>query len=337
MVLHMKLPAIIVSDPHFTASPNDEYRWGLWAWLAEEIKAEKARTLLILGDLTDAKDYHSAELVNRLTAAIAALPVEEVIFLAGNHDWLKQGGVFFEFLQHLEKPKVRVITKPTQFAMDDRDPICFFLPYTKSPARDWKDYDFSHYDYVFLHQTAPGSVASNGQRMDGEEIPDLSAAGKVFSGDIHVPQTIGPIEYVGSPYHVHFGDDFKARCIVLDRKRQAYDLHFPAPARRAITIGSVDELDRREIAAGDMVKVTVKLAAGDAHAWNGIRREVVERVRAMGAHLHGIKLAVMKSDARLEEIKQHKAPLPADAIYRFVTGLELGGDVLDAGLEIIEQ
>lgn len=332
----MKLPAIIVSDPHFTASPNDEYRWGLWAWLAEEIKAEKARTLLILGDLTDQKDYHPAELVNRLVASIASLPVEEVIFLAGNHDWLKQGGVFFEFLRHIEKPKVRVLTKPTEDTLGS-DPACMFLPYTKSPARDWKDYDFSHYDYVFLHQTAPGSVASNGQRMDGEEIPDLSAAGKVFSGDIHVPQTIGPIEYVGSPYHVHFGDDFKARCIVVDRKRQAYDLHFPAPARRAITVSSVEELDQREIAAGDMVKITIQLDSGDAHRWNTIRRECVAAVREMGASLHGIKLAVMKSDSRLEEIKQHKAPSPADAVYRFVLGLELGGDMLDTGLEIVEQ
>lgn len=334
----MKLPAILVSDPHFTASPTDEYRWGLWPWLAGELIAEKARTLLILGDLTDAKDYHSAELVNRLTAAIVTMPVEEIIILAGNHDWLKQGGVFFEFLKHLTKPRVRVIVKPTEdLGEADGDPACMFLPYTKSPARDWKDMDFSHYDYLFMHQTAPGSIASNGQKMEGEELPDLNA-GKVYSGDIHVPQKIGAIEYVGSPYHVHFGDHFKPRCIVLDRKRQAFDLHFPTITRRALTISSVAELDRTGITKGDQVKITIKLNEADAHYWNAIRREVTENVRVLGAQLHGIKLVVQKSDGRLAD-RRHplKAPKPADAILRFVTTQELGGDILDAGLEIAER
>ena len=57
----------------------------------------------------------------------------------------------------------------------------------------------------------------------------------------------------------------------------------------------------------------------------------------MGATPFGVKLALVKSGERLEEIKQHKAPSPADAVYRFVTSLELGGDILDAALEIIER
>ncbi len=334
----MKLPAIIISDPHFTASPNDEYRWGLWPWLANELDTERAKTLLILGDLTDAKDYHPAELVNRLTAAIASMPVEEVIILAGNHDWLKQGGVFFKFLQHLQKPRVRVITEPAEDLGADDDPTCMFLPYTKSPARDWKDRDFSHYNYLFLHQTAPGSIASNGQRMDGEELPPLNA-GKVYSGDIHVPQEVGVIEYVGSPYHVHFGDHFKPRCIVLDRKRKAFDLNFETIRRLAITISGIAELDEAGIGVGDQVKVTVKLDQADAHHWNAIRREVVEDIHSRKANLHGVKLVTERSAERLADGSQPtiRAPSPADAVFRFVAGQELGGDILDAGLEVIEQ
>jgi UDP-2,3-diacylglucosamine pyrophosphatase LpxH len=335
----MKLPAIIVSDPHFTASPNDEYRWGLWPWLAEEIKAEKARTLLILGDLTDAKDYHPAELVNRLTAAIAAVPVDEVIILAGNHDWLKQGGVFFKFLEKLQKPRVRVITEPTEdLGTDDADPACMFLPYTKNPARDWKDKDFSHYHFLFMHQTAPGSIASNGQKMEGEEMPPLNAE-KVYSGDIHVPQKIGAIEYVGSPYHVHFGDAFKPRCLVINRYRKAYDLHFPTISRVAVKISAMEELDEMGIKADDQVKVTFVLDEADAHRWSTIRRRVSEDIRGRKAHLHGIKMIVQKHGERLGEQRTpaRRAPEPADAVYRFVIGQELGGDALDIGLEIIEQ
>ncbi len=334
----MRLPAVIISDPHFTANPADEYRWKLWPWLAEEIKAEKARTLLILGDLTDAKDYHSADLVNRLTAAIASMPVEEVIILAGNHDWLKQGGVFFKFLQHIQKPRIRVITEPTEdIGTADVDPLCMFLPYTKSPAKDWKDRDFSHYHFLFLHQTAPGSVASNGQKMEGDEMPELNA-GKVYSGDIHVPQTIGAIEYVGSPYHVHFGDNFKPRCLILDRKRKAYDLHFPSIRRFSEKVSSILELDHVDIRPGDQIKVTVQLDESEAHHWNVIRREVQDSVREQGAELHGVKLEICRSDQRLEQPAPRKASLsPEDAVYRFVVSQELGGDVLDTALEIIEK
>lgn len=334
----MKLPAIIISDPHFTANPNDEYRWWLWPWLAEELKAEKAKTLLILGDLTDAKDYHPAELVNRLTAAIASMPVEEVIILAGNHDWLKQGGVFFKFLDLLQKPKIRVITEMTEDLGQDEDPACLFLPYTKSPARDWKDRDFSHYDYLFMHQTAPGSVASNGQTMEGDEMPELNA-GKVYSGDIHVPQKIGAIEYVGSPYHVHFGDDFKPRCIALDRKRKAFDLHFPTISRRAIRVSSIAHLKRQKIGKSDQIKLTIELDEADSHQWNQVRREATEWVKEQGAQLHGMKLVTRRSDVRLASAEAEGSPKPlspGDSIYRFVVTQELGGDVLDAGLEIID-
>lgn len=333
----MKLPAIIISDPHFTASPNDEYRWGLWPWLAGEIKEEGARTLLILGDLTDAKDYHPAELVNRLTAAIVSMPVEEIIILAGNHDWLKQGGVFFKFLQHVQRPRIRVITEPADDPGDpDTDPLCMFLPYSKSPARDWKDWDFSHYDFLFMHQTAPGSVASNGQKMDGDEMPPLNA-GKVYSGDIHVPQIIGPIEYVGSPYHVHFGDNFKPRCLVIDKKRKAYDLHFPTISRRAIDVWGVEELQRVKLGKDDQIKVTIHLEISEAHQWQQIRREAVDWVRSQGAQLHGIKLAVDRAQERLEASRlSSKKAAPEDAIYRFVVSQELGGDLLEAGYEILE-
>lgn len=332
----MKLPAIIISDPHFTASPNDEYRWGLWPWLTHEIREEGAKTLLILGDLTDAKDYHPAELVNRLTAAIVGVPVEQVIILAGNHDWLKQGGVFFKFLQCIQGSRIRVITEPTEILGPAEDPACMFLPYTKNPARDWKDWDFSHFDFLFMHQTAPGSVASNGQKMEGDEMPELNA-GKVYSGDIHVPQVIGKIEYVGSPYHVHFGDNFKPRCLVIDKKRKAYDLHFPTIARRAVSVWSVEELRRLKLEKDDQIKVTINLEASEVHQWHQIRREAVEWVRDQGAHLHGMKLVTERSQERLGGSKQ--APVrqsPEDSIYRYVVGQELGGDLLEAGYDILE-
>lgn len=344
MVQPMKLPAIITSDTHFTASPVDEYRWSLWPWLAGEIEAEKAESLMILGDLTDAKDYHPAELVNRITGEFRKLldqfPKLVITVLAGNHDWLKQGGVFFKFLEHLGS-RIRFVTKPFEDTLDN-DAAAFFLPYSKNPVRDWGNLDFSHYDYLFMHQTVTGSIASNGQAMDGEKLPPLNAS-KVYSGDIHVPQTVGVVEYIGSPYHVHHGDDFKPRVVLLDRKRKAHDLRFETIRRLSIRVASLEQLKAQRIQPGDHVKCTLQLARSDFHDWKRIRREAAALFKERAAVVHGLALEADRgSDQRAGGTTDQAHPgraatSPVDSVTRFVVTNELGGDLLDAGLEIVED
>lgn len=331
----MQYPAILTSDLHLDAHSSAEYRWGIFPWLNEQVREERAKTLLILGDLTDKKDNHGAEFVNRVVRAVQSLRCESVKILAGNHDWLREGHAFFSFLSLV--PGVEFITEVRE-DQDVRGQPTLYLPYTRSPARDWAALDLSHYRHVFMHQTAPGSVASNGQRMDGDALPDLSAAGKVYSGDIHVPQVVGRIEYVGSPYHVHFGDDFRPRCVLLERGGKATDLHFPAPRRLAMRASSIDDLVSKAAAAraGDHVKLTMELSEADSHDWLRIRREalhVLEKVALLS--VHGIQMRAARGGSRLA------APLrgpraPEESVLHYVRGEDLGGDALDAGLDVLE-
>src|ERR1700756_2997969 len=184
----MKLPALITSDLHFTANPRDEYRWALWPWLRKTCEKEGAHTLLILGDLTDAKDHHSAKLVNRIMREIEATRncVERLIILQGNHDYEATGHPFFAFLSAL--PGVTFASRPLDTSSEGE--AALFLPHTKTPLKDWSGFDWSMYHYVFMHQTVDGSIASNGQRMAGDAFPDMQSAGKIYSGDIHVPQLV---------------------------------------------------------------------------------------------------------------------------------------------------
>jgi hypothetical protein len=290
---------------------------------------------LILGDLTDAKDNHSAELVNRVVAAISTLAPVDVKILVGNHDWLKSGQEYFRFLNHL--PQVTYITKPSE-DQDLEGPPTYYLPYSKNPAQDWKDMDFSHYTYLFMHQTVSGAITSNGTKMEGEALPDLNA-GKVYSGDIHVPQKCGVVEYVGSPYHVHFGDNFKARCVLLERGGRAIDLHFPSIARRAVKVTNLRELMRMAFNRGDQVKLTIELAESEKHEWLVVKRQALEILKDAGVDVHGIKLEVRKSTRRLVAGSKQDSPAysPTQAITRFAEAEELGGEALDAALEILEQ
>lgn len=290
---------------------------------------------MICGDLTDAKDNHSAELVNRVVNAIRLLKVDAIKILVGNHDWLKEGQEYFRFLNVL--PNVQYINRPTEDP-DVKGIPTFYLPYSKNPARDWAGMDFSHYDLLFLHQTVKGAITSNGQEMDGEEMPALNAA-KVYSGDIHVPQKCGPVEYIGSPYHVHFGDAFKPRCVLLERGGRAVDLHFETISRVAITVNSIAELRRQDLRAGDQVKVTVELAEAERHDWAKIKREALELLKKRGVEVHGLKLMVRKpANQRQERAKRATLALsPAEIVSRFIEAEELGGEALAAALEVIEQ
>lgn len=331
----MRLPALLVSDLHLTASPADAYRWGLFRWLLEQAAAHRVQTIAILGDVTDAKDYHSAELVNRVVSSVASLAEAgyEVIILMGNHDYQRDGQAYFRFLNSI--PKVRYITRPTDTSAEGA--ACLWLPHTRNPAKDWAGLDLSHFRFVFMHQTVKGAKASNGQVMDGEAMPDLTAAGKVYSGDIHVPQIIGGVEYVGSPYHVHFGDRFKPRGIVL-RGRDATDVRYPCLHRFTLDTGpDVADLDDHRLHEGDQVKLRVHLERADLHQWAAIRRRMAEALAERKVECHGIELVAPKTKERVVVGAEVVREDPATVITRFVTTEDWGGDMLDAGLEILED
>ena len=258
--------------------------------------------------------------------------------LMGNHDYLRAGHAYFEFLNYTDG--VRFITQPCDDSLQG-GPLCLFLPHTKDPAGEWASWDFSHYAYAFMHQTFAGAMASNGQRMEGEAgLPQIIRGPKVYSGDIHVPQVLGAIEYVGSPYHVHFGDRFTPRAILIDRRGRAEDLHFPTISRYTLTVSSVSEMRRAGLKAGDQVKLRIKLAESDKHDWHKLRREATARLREWKVEVHDIELVLARSQRRLiGSTAPTQAPTSAtvaDAVLRNVMAEELGPDALDLGLELVK-
>ena len=341
----MKLPALVTADLHLTASPRDEYRWALFPWLRKTCQEEGVKTLAILGDLTDAKDQHPAELVNRVVRELdqCAALVEHVVVTMGNHDYRKEGRAFFDFLSVM--PRVHFASATYELAVDGGPPA-LFMPHVRDPETAWRGMDFSHYRYLFIHQTVSGATASNGQQMRGERLPQLKTAGKVYSGDIHVPQVIGDVEYVGSPYHVHFGDKFKPRVLLLDGRDRPVDLEFDATRRFVLQVSTERQLQRalRNCRPGDQVKLRVVLEEAEKHDWLRVKRRMVEmleeaRVEAAG----GVEMRLDRAQLRLEvPVPQGRATAEVarlddeEAVLRMVERDELGGEALEAALNIIE-
>lgn len=296
---------------------------------------------MVGGDLTDAKDYHPASLTNRIVRHLVDLVGRSgvnISILMGNHDYLRAGHAYFEFLSELNG--IRFVSTIEEDREGD-GPMALFLPHTKNPRADWAGLDLSHYSYVFMHQTAPGSVASNGQKMDGEALPSLKGP-KVYSGDIHVPQVLGDIEYIGSPYHVHFGDRFTPRAVLLDRKGRAEDMHFPCLRRHTLTASSMKDL-AKQIAttqSGDQVKVRLLLTPAEKHEWMTMRRNAIKMAEYAGLEVHGIELLVEPGQRRIiggsAEPMLRPTYSDADAVLRYVLKEELGADALDMGLEFVK-
>lgn len=297
-------------------------------------------TVAILGDLTDAKDHHPASLVNRVVKEITRLTRcgVDVQILMGNHDYLRAGHAFFDFLGVL--PKVYYHSKIGETGMIESGLPTIWLPHTKSPAKDWAELDFSHYGIACMHQTITGAVASNGMKMESDGVFPRIDGPVVYSGDIHVPQTVAYLEYVGSPYHVHFGDNFVPRAVLLDKHRKAHSLKTPNTRRLSLKVGVGDTLRSLRLGPGDHVKLHVAVPRSSVHEWPSIRRGYQQLVQDSGAELHGVTMSVV--DTQLGALRYRQQPgtdvAPTDdvsVLADFVRREELGADAFEIGAQLM--
>src|SRR5215831_11248250 len=96
----MKGRGILTADLHLSANPRDAYRFAFLPYLRK--LARSVDWVVILGDLTEQKDFHPAALVNRIASELHRLAqVTRVYFVMGNHDRLDEAAPFFQFLRYL--------------------------------------------------------------------------------------------------------------------------------------------------------------------------------------------------------------------------------------------
>lgn len=245
---------IIVGDIHLSENPRDDYRHKFQKWLRKFARQTKPDRIVLMGDLTEAKDRHPAILVNKVVDHVFELAkIAPVVCLQGNHDYAEEGAAFFEFLQRI--PNTLWIRKPT--ALDDG----LFLPHTPNHHRDWADVDLESKPTLYFHATFSGADLGGGvQARDGlprKLIPKRAAA---FAGDVHYPSESGNLIYVGAPYTVDFGDSYKSS--VIYRAGPRYDRVDTShlAQKRAIYLRSDERsLRARGWSKGDIAQVTVEV------------------------------------------------------------------------------
>lgn len=289
----MKYPVVIAADLHLTAKPDDEYRWKFFTWLKGVMRDKKIKEFFVLGDITDAKDRHPSALVNRLVGNLSSVSsISKVRIIKGNHDYVDANNPFMEFVNSI--PGIEFYT--TWNAVNINGINVLFLPNAKDYNSEWAAIDFNEYDYIFIHQTIKGSVTSNGFELDGG-VPRnyFGTCAKVFAGDIHVPQDVGKITYVGSPYPIRYGDSFIGRVIVLDLVTgKTEELFFPTIKKDVLNIRSPNDLDKYKYSKGDKVKVRLSISRSNFCKWDKLRKECLDKLNSSDIVCGGIEMREMK-------------------------------------------
>ena len=284
-------PIIYTADLHLDDNPVNEYRWSIFSMLSQHADHVDAAAIVIAGDLTHAKDNHSARLVSRIVASIVSLtsPTTRVYILKGNHDYVDPTTPFFGFLDKL--PRVRFISDPETRRIGGRDVL--FLPHTKTWHTDWASLALDA-DTTVLHQPLLGSIAQNGTSVQGvpPSLFDEFKSRLILAGDIHDPQVVGRVEYIGAPHPIAFGDDYKTRILIDDGKLR--EVKHTTIKKKVIVLpdgGDLEEaLNKADVSAGDHVKVLVSLKRRDYGRWSEIRAEVARVCDDEALIVYGIEI-----------------------------------------------
>ena len=331
------MATILFSDIHLNSNPQDDYRWGLLPWIHNITRQRNIDQVILLGDATDSKDKHNSVLVNKIVDQITLLSKHSrVILLCGNHDFVDPDWPFFKFVTAIKD--TLFIYKPTELKLNIslNESSCLFLPSTKNYKEAWKDLDFNDYKYIFCHQTFQGILGESGFPLPGipTNIFDGTTA-KIYSGDIHTPQKIGPVEYVGAPYRTNFGDTYTPRVVYVDDNGRASDLHYPCPSKHTVVIRNLNDLDQyKDIKKDDFVKIKVKLKRHEYSDWPELRRQLLEAAADKGWRATVELSELLAARPRLQlQSSTHKTP--ADLVRAFAAAQRLEPELMEIGLKLI--
>ena len=330
--------ALVTTDLHLTDNSRDNYRWMIFDYLMDLCKEKSPDRVLILGDLTDAKDNHSAEFLNKIVDVMIRLSkFVQVEILKGNHDY-RTGKAFFQFLNCL--PNIRFVSDIEKGAYRSDE---LWLPHTREPVEDWKRIDFSKYSCIFMHETAKGSVVSNGFKMKEGISANIGARNDslALSGDIHVPQRIGQIIYPGSPYHVHFGDRFEPRLLHFDSDGRMESISTSFPQRFTANVEDIADLENLDLQKEDMIKVRVPTKTGDLSSFRSLRQEILDYCKDMGVEVAGMEIVnkVKRKPLRLKggESNESTTTDARELVKRFGQKEGLEKALIDTGISLVEE
>lgn len=322
---------LVTSDLHLTDRPRDNHRFGIFEWLATQQQKHHVHCTFILGDVCDRKDNHSSNLVNRTIDELSLLR-PPIHILMGNHDYIAHSSPFFRFLNCIEG--LNFVSKLTTLGGLG----VVLLPHQPDQAKlEASCKKIPPKQVVFTHNTFTGAESETGSRLTGlsaSPIEDLQPR-LWLSGDVHKPQTLDcGLTYVGSPYHVRFGDNFTPRCLLVEGGDMKKNLYFPCLRKWSLTIHGANDLFSADLNKGDQVKITLQLGREEVVEWAKHKRNILAACKELELEVFGIEMDVVGGSP--ERIKSDtKTTQPEDVFEEFCKSENVAANLKAVGKELL--
>ena len=330
---------LLTADLHLTDKKVDEYRWDIFNQINKYIDKYNVDYLFILGDITDKWDRHSSYLVNRLTDELNYLAQKVYIYiLRGNHDCNDPQMPFFKFLNFHDH--IQFIIDPTEVTLKDGTK-CLFVPHSRQPDEDWFENGQpiwnDEYEYLFFHQCFLGAQTPGGFKLDGVDVSFDNFDGAIYAGDIHTPQTVGPVTYVGSPYAIKHGD-CDGRMLLIDGNEEV-ELETDFPSKHSIKINNPTEMKPMEFRPGDSLKVTLELYGADRLEWRQHKQEIIDWAEEKQVKLAECEVVVVSQEAEAEQQQVDDTVIESEQeIYQqFCSQRDIPDYVKEIGEQLLQE
>ncbi len=323
---------LLVTDTHLDDQPENEYRWLVFEHVRQAVEQHGVETVFHLGDLVDRRDRFSAAFVNRLLGELCMIAKKaRVVVMRGNHDTTLRRPNYFEFLNSVSPPRSHPIQYVNEPILDARGVL--LLPFSAQPRAEWSRFRLSDYRAVFMHATVPGAVVENGQVMENPNFPLLPGRVKFYSGDVHVPQRVRNVTYVGAPHPIRFGDSYPCRMLLLDDGFEVErEIILSGPRKLVAAVSGLDGLDALATAPGDQVKLRFALLAGSLDGWHMDDARIAEWARERGVTVAGVEVSL---ESRYDAGSVDPDGTPEALLRQFAAQEGLSDDLLAVGLRLL--
>ena len=183
--------------------------------------------LVDLGDTFDDRDAIPVPTIDTVLEGLELFgkPTSEFanIKLVGNHDqFIRSGDVHSG---RLFKPFFDVIDEPRICMTDDQSTRIICLPYPPNDKemmtwlREAQEATQGLKTILLGHFQVLGSMLGDGPSVSGVPLRMLESFSIVLLGHVHVPQSMGNVHYIGSPFQQDFGEKNQVkRVAILDTK-----------------------------------------------------------------------------------------------------------------------
>jgi predicted phosphodiesterase len=335
--------ALITADIHLNDNLRDFHRISFLRTFRDICRTHRADIAIVLGDITDKKDNHGSWLVNQVADHFYRLAgiCQNVIVLRGNHDYLSPEFPFYRFLQRIDG--VSWINTPTEgqllsTAIRKALGRTLWLPHTDNPQRDWKGLDTKAFELIFTHQTFKGATAGFGRKLEGIDPEELLPGNAVIvSGDIHVPQNLGRVRYVGAPYTVNFGDSYEPRVLLLEGNKMT-SIKCTGPQKRLVEAQSLDEFKIRcDKVANTRDLIKARITVDNLGSWPAIKESIKSWCDKHGLVAHTIQPILLPSTHMKERATADTQRSDQQRLKDYGKLRNMDGPTLKTGLSLLEE